>query len=218
MILRSCFLAVLVAGLGLSADAGAQPRELVEGVHYEVIDPPVAVVAAEPGQIEITELFWYGCPRCAELEPMMTSWGDYLRGDLTLTRSPAVWHETMRTHARLFYAAERLRVIRSVHAGVFEAISEHGNPLRSEEEIEQFFAAHGIDQETFRAAWNDPGVIDAVEEAAQRTQAYLAEKLPALIVDGRYRVSLSEAVPTLDEMMISVNLLIRQLRGIRRSD
>ncbi len=208
---------LLVAGVALSADAVAQLREITEGVHYQVIDPPVAVTA-EPGQIEITELFWYGCPQCAELEPMMTSWGDYLRGDLVLTRRPAVWHEIMRTHARLFYTAERLRVLPSVHGGAFEAIAEHGEPLRSEQEIEALFAEHGVDAERFAATWRDPAVRAAVDEAARRTDAYFAEQLPALIVNGRYRVSLNEAVPTLEDMVISVNLLIRQLREARRSD
>ena len=218
MIVRwRCTAMLLAIGSGLSSVAAAQLLEIAEGVHYQVIDPPVAATA-EPGQIEVTELFWYGCPRCAELEPMMTSWGNYLRGDLALTRSPVVWHEIMRTHARIFYVAERLRVLQDVHAAAFKAIAEHDQPLQMEPRIEAQVAAHGVDAQGFSEAWNHPEVLAAVDDAAQRTKAYVAEQLPALIVNGRYRVSLNEAVPTLDEMVISVNLLIRQLREVRRSD
>ena len=50
----------------------AQAQKYEEGVHYHTLS------AAQPVQtgdnIEVLELFWYHCPHCFALEPVLDSW------------------------------------------------------------------------------------------------------------------------------------------------
>ena len=82
----------------------AQPREFIEGVHYQALANPVPT-QTDADRIEVREIFWYGCPECATLEPVMSDWGEGVRGDLVLHRTPAIWNDIMALHARIYYSA-----------------------------------------------------------------------------------------------------------------
>lgn len=203
--------------LSFAAGALAQPRDSVEGVHYQVIEPAVPTASPED-RVEMKEIFWYGCPQCAALEPLMTSWRDGIAGDLDFRRAPAVWNEVMEVHARIYYAAEALNVLDTIHAAVFSAIHEDGNPLSDEAQVREFFARHGVDADEFGMAWNSAEVAAKVDAARIATGDYGVDKLPALIVNGTYRVVQNHAVPDGVEMAVAVNMLVRKVRSQRRID
>ena len=59
----------------------AQPRESVEGVHYQAL-PKMVPTETPEDVIEVREIFWYGCPECFTLEPTTTTYRDGVRGDV----------------------------------------------------------------------------------------------------------------------------------------
>ena len=206
-----CLLPLLLA----AAFAAAQPRASEEGVHYQVIEPAVPT-AVGPDRIEVTEVFWYGCPQCQRLEPLMTEWGEGVTGDLVFQRMPAIWNDVMETHARIYYAAEAADALGRIHRAAFRAIHEEGNPLRSEAEARALFERNGVRPDDFERHWNAPEVAAALEDARMRTAAYGVEKVPSVVIDGRYRVVQNAAVPDHQELNIAVNMVIKQIRDVRR--
>ena len=206
LVLACCPLAVM-----------AQPRESVEGVHYQPLAKPVPMETPED-VIEVRELFWYGCPECFTLEPITTTYRDGVRGDVRMFRTPAVWNDVMATHARIYFTAIALKMEDRIHQAAFRAIHEAGNPLRTETQVQEFFSANGVAAAAFSSAWNSEDVTNAVQNARLRTSDYGVDKLPAIIVGGRYRVTENAAVFNHVELNIAVNLVIRKLRDERRSD
>lgn len=215
MQLRSCLLFLLLSCCALTVNA--QPRESVEGVHYFPLSKPVPTESGED-KIEVREIFWYGCQECSTLEPMMSSWRDAVAGDRTFTRMPAVWNELMGLHARIYYTGKELNFEDRINRGAFRAIHEQQNPLRNEEQARAFFVANGVSEEAFNTAWNAETVTAAVQQATLRTADYGVDKLPAVIVDGRYRIVHNAKVFNHIELNIAVNNVIRNLREERRSD
>ena len=191
--------------------------ELVKGTHYEELSTPIPTNVG-PDKIEVTDVFWYGCPQCFAFEPMIGYWGNLAKGDLVFSRSPIVWNDITETHARIYYTAEALKIGNEIHEAAYSAIHEKGNPLRSEEQIRALFKLQGVTEEKFAQTWNSPSVSSAVEMARDRTENYELEKVPSVIVNGRYRVTLNEDVPTFRDMIIVVNLLIKKIRDVRRPD
>lgn len=213
-------LATLAAAVllgGLSFQVTAQPRPLEVGQTHAVIEPAVATQSAED-IIEVLDVFWYGCPVCSEFAPMMTYWGGEVRGDLVMKRMPAVWNDIMALHARLYYTAVALELGAQLHSAAFRHIHEQGKALNTVDEIREFVAAHGVTNEAFDQAWNSPEVVAAVDKAALDTRAAGIDRLPALLVNGRYRVVRSASVPTLPEMVVVTNQLIKTQRDLRRPD
>jgi thiol:disulfide interchange protein DsbA len=195
----------------------AQPRDLQEGREFAPIAPALATDTGTD-RIEVLDVFWYGCPVCNEFEPMMTYWGGEVRGDLVLRRMPAIWNDVMRLHARLYFTAVELQMAPRAHREAFLRIHGQQQALNNEAAIQEFFAQLGVDAEKFAAAWNAAAVQAAVQRAEQETQAAGVDRLPALIVNGRYRVVRNAAVPELPELVIAANELIKRERDLRRPD
>lgn len=216
MPLLSRFLFILLSLFSLAV--AAQPRDSVEGVHYFALPTVVPTDNGADDKIEMREVFWYGCQECSTLEPMMTSWRDFVTGDLVFVRMPAVWNELMSLHARIYYTGRELRMEDRIHQAAFRAIHEEQNPLRNLEQVQAFFAANGVNAEAFSAAWNSEAVNAAVQQATQRTADYAIDKLPSMIVNGRYKVVHNAKVFNHIELNLAVNNVIRKLREERRAN
>ncbi len=67
--MRALFSVALIWLLGSFALVQAQEAPYQAGVHYVVLPTPAAT--ADPDKIEVAELFWYGCPHCYTLNPMV---------------------------------------------------------------------------------------------------------------------------------------------------
>jgi thiol:disulfide interchange protein DsbA len=220
MPLTSRFLLPLLSCFALSAvtlTALAQPRETVEGVHYQALPKEVPTENAVD-KIEVREVFWYGCQECSTLEPMMTDWRDGVTGDLVFARMPAVWNDLMALHARIYYTGRALNAEDRINQAAFRAVQEQQNPLRNEEQIKAFFLANGVEAAAFDTAWNSEEVANAVQQARLRTGDYAIDKLPSVILNGRYKVAHNAKVFNHTELNITVNNVIRNLREERRSD
>lgn len=212
--LNGCFGLLLSA---LASLAQAQPPSMEEGRDFAAIVPPVPTEAAAD-IIEVVDVFWYGCPVCQEFEPMMSYWGSQIRGDLVMRRMPAIWNEVMKTHARLYFTAVQLELADRAHPAAFRRIHEERQALNSEAQVRAFFADLGVADADFDRVWNSPEVLAALDKAEQTTAAAGITKVPALVVNGRYRVVRNESVPELTTMVITTNQLIRVQREERRID
>lgn len=216
--MSACVRRLLLFLLALPATlAPAQPRALEEGLDFARLDPPLATEAGSE-RIEILDVFWYGCPVCAEFEPMMSYWGGEIRGDLVLRRLPAVWNPVMRLHAQLYYTALALELGPAVHREAFRRIHEQHDALNHADAIRAWLTGFGPAAAAVDAAWHSSAVADAVALAEQQTRAAGIDRLPALLVNGRYRVVRNARLRELPELVIAVNELIRRERDLRRPD
>src|SRR5579859_6502975 len=81
-----------LAGLAQAADAPPAPgaAHLFKlNTNYQVV-LPAQPVSTKPGQIEVLDFFWYGCPHCNALEPYLESWERSKPANVVLVRVPAI--------------------------------------------------------------------------------------------------------------------------------
>ena len=174
---------------------------------YEEISPAQPV--QNPDKIEVIEFFWYGCPHCYSLEPAMQAWLKTKPANVEFIRQPAVFSDVWGKHAKAYYVAEALDVVEKVHADFFDAIQNKKQKLVTEDELAKFFAAHGVKDEDFRAAYSSFLVDSKMRQAEAIAGRYGITGVPALIVNGKYKVTASTAKS--QENMINVtNQLIQQ--------
>jgi len=200
--------ALLIGGM---ASVMAQPSLYVEGTHYENIAN--AVRTSDPNKIEVTELFWYGCPHCYAFEPVITSWEKNLPSDVAFVRSPGMWNKTMEIHAQIYYAAEALGVFDDIHSAAFHEIHQNRNYLQSEEAVKALFVGQGVSGEDFDKTWSSFSVTSAVKRANTRFRDYGANGVPSMVVNGKYLVSVGGAVATQTDMLKIVDFLVRKERN-----
>ena len=87
------------------SDDAVTPERFVLGTHYDRLSP-TQPTSSGPDQIEVCEIFWYGCPHCYTFEPHLESWKGDIASDVSFVRVPAVWNPLAQLHARAYYTAE----------------------------------------------------------------------------------------------------------------
>jgi thiol:disulfide interchange protein DsbA len=208
--MRKLILSAVLAGaslLGILAPVHA--AEFEAGKHYTELRNPVPV--AVPGKIEVVEMFWYGCPHCYHLEPALREWSKKLPADVNFIHVPALFGNLWQIHGQLFLALESMGVESKVRTAVFEAIQKQGNRLKTPEEMAEFLAGHGVDKAKFLATYNSFAIKGQMQKAMKLGMAYQVTGVPALIVNGKYRLNVPSSEP--EQLLKLADFLIEKERA-----
>ena len=178
--------------LVLALPACAQPVEKFQaGKHYYAIDPVQPTSSGD--KIEVLEVFMYTCPHCYDLEPYLTKWKATAPADVAYSAFPAAWNEPVEAFARAFYAAETLGILDKSHEKFFAAIHKEHLPLRSLDDIAQWYTQFGVTKEAFLSASNSFAVNTKINRSKAMVPRWGVEGTPAVIVNGKYRFDVSSA-------------------------
>jgi len=173
---------VLLAG-AVSFDAVAESYK--EGVQYEAVTPPQPTSTKD--KVEVVEMFWYGCPHCYRLEPLVEKWLKKIPKNAEFVRIPAIFRPQWELHARVYYTAEILGVLDKTHRAFFDAIHGERKQMASEEEIMKFFEGVGVKNEEFKRVFKSFAVEAKVRRAKDMSVRYGIKGVPTVIVNGKYR-------------------------------
>lgn len=200
----SLFIAAIasIAILGLT---GASNVMAADG--YEMVTPAQPTTSKD--QVEVVELFWYGCPHCYRLEPFVERWLKRKPKNVKFVRMPGVFRDSWEIHARAYYTAEILGVVEKTHKPMFEAIHEQKRPMNDEASIMDLFNAQGVSNADFKRVFHSFAVETKMRRAKDMGQRYGAKGVPAIIVNGKYRTGAQEAGGNAKVFEV-VNQLVKQ--------
>jgi protein dithiol oxidoreductase (disulfide-forming) len=177
------------AGSAPRADAsGAAPTVSTRfqlGTHYDRLSP-TQPTSSGPTEVEVAELFWYGCPHCNAFESHLQAWLPRKAEYVSFVRIPAVWNPLVRLHARAFYTAEALGKIDEMHEAFFREIHVNGNSLDTEAKLAEFFAKFGIERDAFKDAFDSFAVHTKLQRADELARRYEIASVPSIVVNGKY--------------------------------
>jgi thiol:disulfide interchange protein DsbA len=170
-----------------STDSGVSPTSarFQLGTHYDRLSP-AQPTSSGPDKVEVTEVFWYGCPHCFAFDPYLEAWEAKKPDYVSFVRVPAVWNPLVRTHAQMFYTAEALGKGAELHEPLFREIHENHNMLDTPEKIQAFFGQHGVDAEAFKSAWESFAVHTKLQRADELSRRYRIQSVPTIVVNGKY--------------------------------
>jgi thiol:disulfide interchange protein DsbA len=179
-------LALTLPMAALQAAKEVDPLFRIYG-QYERVSPPQPT--GSPNQVEVLELFWYGCPHCYSLEPYLKRWESTKPDYVVFRRMPAVFSERWLPHATAYYTAEALGVMDKIHGPMFDAMHKYGRPINTKEQLRAFFMEQGVSEQDFDKAYDSFAVRNKVRQAMVMTNRYGINGVPAIIVNGKYRTS-----------------------------
>ena len=145
-----------------------------------------------PAKIEVSEFFWYGCIHCYNLEPALEAWVPNLSSDTYFRRIPAVFNERWALDASIYYSFEALGVLDKLHRPFFDAIHKDRLKTDNPEALAEWLTKKGLDPKKFEATMRSFGVQSKTKRAAQLTAGARIEGTPAMMVQGRYTVSVEQ--------------------------
>jgi thiol:disulfide interchange protein DsbA len=179
--------------MGGPATTPATSSQFKEGPNYSKV-VPAQPTTVPPGKVEVVEVFWYGCGHCFQLDPAIESWRNKGKpGYVEFVRVPAMWNDTTRMHARLYYTAELLGKLDELHTPIFREINIGGNQLNTVDKITAFFREHGVSSDEFQKAFSSFSVESKLQRADFLNRRYRIESVPAVIVNGKYKTDVGMA-------------------------
>ncbi len=203
-LIRIACLMILIAVAPPIAYAQAPGKK----VPYMEINPPQPTEAQ--GKVEVIEFFWYGCPHCYALEPVLNPWVKKLPKEASFRRVPAIFNEQWGVAARVFYTLEAIDEDARMHSPLFDAIHKENLRITDESAMTAWLAKKGVDVEKYKAAYRSFGVETKLKRALQMTQAYRIDGVPALAIQGRYVLSAS-MINDRQELLNATDQVIRSV-------
>lgn len=187
-IIRNLWVILLLIPILVKA---ADNEPFKEGKDYRRLKDPVQT-SVKPDSIEVSEVFWYGCPHCYDLESIVDRWKPSLSKEVEFLRVPGFFGSNIwQTHAQLYYTLKSMfedeKALHQVHDVVFNEIQEKNNRLANEKEMAEFLKKRfQVDEKKFLSYYNSFGVQNLLNQASSKVQGYRLTGVPVLVVDGRY--------------------------------
>lgn len=170
--------------LAMAQAPGAPPRE---GVDYLTL---LEGKRWQPGtRIEVVEVFSYACGHCNAFQPFMAQWQQRKPADVDFHYVAAAYDE-QDPFGRLFFAADRAKLVPKLHQSVYDAVHREGTLPRNPSvfELGSWLTGQGQDGRRLVAAMQSKEVGALMSRAREFMMANQVPGTPSLIVNGKYLV------------------------------
>ena len=154
---------------------------------YEAIDP--AQNTSVTDKVEVLEFFWFGCPHCYAFEPSIDEWASDLPENTVFVREAPPLNPSWESHSRAFYASEILGISEKFVPAMFNAIHKDRKAMRKPGDIAELAETFGVSKKAFTDAMGSFGVQTRMARAMQLARGTGITGVPAIIVNGKYRIS-----------------------------
>ncbi len=165
--------------------------EFIEGTDYQV----VASAALEHNKTPmVMEFFSYGCPWCYKIEAPVNEWIASYQGKVAIEKVPVVFKPEWELYAKAYYTAKTLAMTNKLNPALFKAIQVEKKSLNSNQEMINFFVAHGLDREIAKSAFEHSPTIDMqIKNGMNLMTHYQINGVPAFVINNKYKTDLRMA-------------------------
>lgn len=203
--LRQALVLLTAALMGIGAQA-ADSRISKNVLKFDPVRP-----TDSPGKIEVLEFFSYGCPHCAQLNPILEKWVAKQGKDVVFKRVPITFGRAAWANlARLYYALETTGQLEKLDNEVFNALHAQRVNLYDGNVMLDWIGKKGEDQKKFAEAFNAFSTQSRVKRGDQQAIAHNIDGVPAMAINGAYLVTTDEGF---DSMLATADKLIAQIRA-----
>jgi protein dithiol oxidoreductase (disulfide-forming) len=203
---------ILAATTALFAVTAAGAQELQEGTNYFRFKVPLPVDTGK--KIEVIEFFSYGCPHCADLEPILQPWVKAMPADVQFRRVPVLFQDRWVVLAKVYYTLEAMGEDARLSPEVFVAIHKSGINLAIDKTFFDWAATKGLDRKKVEDMYTSFGIAGKINRAKQQAQLYNIQSVPTLIVDGKFMTA-SDRVGGHEKIPSALDALVAKARAER---
>jgi len=199
---------VLAEAESATEDEVAKTWKYSQGKHFTMLT--TAQGTSSPADvIEVTEVFWYGCPHCFNFDPFLKDWEKDLPDNVNFVRLPVMWNPTNQIHARMFYTAEALDKLDEMHEAIFREMHINNQSLTTEASIQDLFLNFGVSEEEFKNTFRSFAIESKLKRAKNLTQRYRIQSVPILVTNGKY-LATGPDVKNFEDMLAVTDELIER--------
>lgn len=182
----SAFTLVTLTGC-FSESTQADNLTYLNGTHYTTLSTPLPKRTAQD-KVEVAELFWYGCPHCYHLEPVINKYLAQKPANVEFIRVPATLSPRWAFHAKLYYVGQLLdpQGTKNVHAKIFDALQKQNRRIDNDDALKRFFVSLAYTNEQIDGVLKSMELDNLMRFATDYSARSGADSVPAIIVNGKY--------------------------------
>ncbi len=200
----SALLLMAFAALPVSA-------QMVEGKNYTRLSTPVPVETGK--KIEVIEFFSFGCPHCADLEPILDGWLAKMPADVEFRRIPVSFQRAWENLGKVYYTLHTMGQD-ALSPKVFVAIHQNGKNLADPRTFFDWAAANGLDRKKVEDMYNSFSVASDMSRSKRQAQVFNIESVPTIIVDGKF-ITASDRIGGHATVPAAIDALVAKARAER---
>lgn len=198
--------AVMLMFSGAAAAQTNKPVPYQEGLHYFLIDQAPVTTG---DKIELVEAFSYLCTHCNTFEPYINGWIKRKPENVEFRRLPVVFgRSSWELYARGYVTANLMNVSEEAHMAMMDRLWKEKKMMRSMDEIADFYSQFGLDKDKFLSTSRSFAVDSRIRKDQLAVKSYGITGTPALVLNGKYRISGNAAVANFDVLLDVVDYLI----------
>lgn len=190
-------------------DFKTEGMKITEGTDYKKVATPQPLQI--PNKLEVLEFFWYGCPHCKNVDPIVQAWEKTTPSDVNFIKAHVSWGKPLDSHQKIFYTLKSLKKNKEFDGKVFKAIHTEGLGLDKPELISEFMDKNGINKAEWNAAYNSFSVSTDIAKSDALFKAYGLQGVPYFIINGKYVVGGESA-----QTMKIINKLLEMERTAKK--
>jgi thiol:disulfide interchange protein DsbA len=158
-----------VAGAFLAAlSMAAAAQSVEEGKEYLRLKNPQPVESGK--KIEVIEFFSYGCPHCADLEPILQGWVKTMPADVQLRRIPVMYQERWIPLAKVYYTLDALGEEKRLSPrGLLRAALRAAVSLWQDKTFFDWAASQGLDRKKVEDMYNSFAISGKVNARSRES-------------------------------------------------
>lgn len=153
------------------------------GTHYKVIDQPLDVEAGH-----LLEFYWYGCPHCHELDPLIQDYAEKNDAVTLVQVHSSIPQWSM--DADVYWSLRGLGEEKRLHKA-YMSTRQNGN-LTDPEERKTWLAALGADADAMNKALVSDEIMAERKKYAEIEKRVALGGVPAVLVSGKYAIKFDE--------------------------
>ena len=160
---------------------------------YTLLKTPLPTDELGASAPYVVEFFWFGCPHCYSLEPLVKAFRQDNQ-DIQFITIPAAPNQRWEIEARIYYAMEALGVKESHYDRVFKIYADKRNEKRypTLDEVADLFSDAGITREALEQQMNSQEVSILIERSRRLFDQAELTGVPALIINGKYQLDFAK--------------------------
>lgn len=182
---------LLVFALMLSmGSVFAQTPNLVAGKDYDLVQVTSQQAVAQPkvGKPLVIEFFWYGCPHCYHMEPLVKKLIADRKGDIEFIRIHAGF-PNWASGAKLSLTIKEMGLEDKLHDAIFDTIhAKHINIMDDAQKRDAFLKTQGVDVTKFNEVYNSFAIATKLNQLKATSIAYKIQSTPSFVIDNKYEV------------------------------
>jgi len=197
---------ILLASLFIFASQAslAEPEQadkFQEGKHYFKLNQATAPL--DDNSVEVTVIFSYLCNHCNALEPFIQNWAQKKPDNVKLNRIHVDFGGASSMMARGYIAAEMTGIADQSHIPLMNAIWKERRRFRNAEQLADFYAAFGVEQDRFLASFRSFALDSQLRRNTHDVKTFGVTGTPSIVVNRKYRVPNNAVVMDVVDFLVA---------------